>query len=92
MKLRPFKELIALSKEKLDEILIPVRVKQLKAQAQVEQAKIEEEILRKETKVTEMMADKEVNFSKLIDALDEISLLELRKEQYGEVISQMFPE
>lgn len=91
MILRPFKEMIALSKEKLDEAMAPIRAKQVKSQAELEMAKLEADILTKETRVTELVAQKEINFPKLLDSLDEIALLERRQAQYQDVLAQLFP-
>lgn len=92
MKLKPFKTLIGLSKEKLDEAMAPIRARQVKSQAELEQAKLDADILTKETAVQEMLTNKTVDFPKLMDSLDEIALLERRKSQYDEVLEQLFPE
>lgn len=92
MKLKPFKEMIGLSKEKLDEAMAPIRARQVRLQANLEQSKLESDIVGKETLVQEMLTSKTVDFPKLMDRLDEIALLERRKEQYDEVLAQLFPE
>lgn len=92
MKLRPFKELIGLSKEKLDEAMAPIRARQVKAKAELEMSRIDSDLLDKETKVQELCAEKDINLTKLLDILDEIALLERRKKQYGKVLEQLFPE
>lgn len=92
MKLKPFKEMIGLSKEKLDEAMAPIRARQVRLQANLEQSKLESDIVGKETQVQEMLTSKTVDFPRLMDRLDEIALLERRKEQYDEVLSQLFPE
>lgn len=91
MKLRPFKEMIGLSKEKLDEAMAPIRAKQVKSKAELEMAKLEADILTKETKIQEACIDKDINLPKLIDMLDEVALLERRLNQYGKVLKQLFP-
>ena len=40
MKLKPFKDLIALSKEKLDEALAPIRARQVKAKAELDRKSV----------------------------------------------------
>lgn len=92
MQLKPFKELIGLSKEKLDEAMAPIRARQVRLQANLEQSKLESDIVTKETQVQEMLTSKTVDFPKLMDKLDEIALLERRKEQYNDVLAQLFPE
>lgn len=92
MKLKPFKELIALSKEKLDEAMAPIRARQVKSQAELEMAKLDASILTAETDVQESCAQKDIHLPSLINKLDNLALLERRKEQYGEIITQLFPE
>ena len=92
MKLKPFKEMLSLSKEKLDEAMAPIRARQVQANADLEMSKLDADILTKETAVQEMCTEKDVNLPKLIDRLDEIALLERRKEQYEKVLSQLFPK
>lgn len=92
MELRPFKELIAMSKEKLNEAMAPVRAKMVQSQAQLEMAELEGQILTLETEAQEMCIEKSINFKRLFDKLDEIALLERRKEQYKKVLGQLFPE
>ena len=91
MKLKPFRELIAMSKEKLDEAMAPIRARQVKSQAELEMAKLDAEILTHEGQVQEMCTQKEINFPNLLDKLDKIALLERRKKQYGDVLRQLFP-
>lgn len=92
MQLKPFKELIALSKEKLDEAMAPIRARQVKSKAELEMAKLDADILSKETNVQEMCAAKDIDLPMLMERLDEIALLERRKKQYGKVLQQLFPE
>ena len=92
MKLQPYQEIIKLSEEKLNETMAPLRAKRMKSKAQLEMAKLEEKIAEKQDKVQEMCLDKDINFDKLLDSLDETALLERRKDQYDEVLKQLFPK
>lgn len=92
MELKPFKELISLSKEKLDEAMAPLRARQVKAKAELEMSKLETEILTLETKVQEMCTEKDINLCGVLDRLDDIGLLERRRDQYEKVLAQLFPE
>lgn len=92
MKLKPFKELVGMSKEKLNEAMAPIRARQVQAKADLEMSKIEADILNKETAIQEMCTDKDIDLPKLIDKLDEVALLERRKAQYGKVLKQLFPD
>jgi hypothetical protein len=92
MKLKPFKEVIALSKEKLSEALAPIRARKVKSQAELEMAKLDDELIRLEAEVQEMCAKEDINFTNLLDKLDKAALLERRKAQYERVLSELFPE
>jgi 3-isopropylmalate dehydratase small subunit len=92
MKLKPFKDLIAMSKEKLDEALAPIRARQVKTQAELKLAEIDEKIVTKETEVQELCTGKSIDFEKLLKTLDDIALLERRKKQYDKVLSELFPD
>lgn len=90
--LRPFKELIALSKEKLDEAMAPVRARKVKAVAELELAELDTELVNNETKLQEICTSKDINFKQLMDTLDDIALVERRQKQYSEVLEQLFPK
>ena len=91
MQIKPFKELIALSKEKLDEAMAPIRARQVKAQAELEMSTLDSDALTLELKVQELCVEKKIDFKKLLDTLDEVALIERRKEQYRKVLEQLFP-
>lgn len=90
--LRPFKELIALSKEKLDEAMAPVRAAKAKAQARLKVAEIDEKMVRLESEIQEMVTEKNIDFDRMADKIDELELLELRQTRFVEIIGQLFPE
>lgn len=90
--IKPFKELIAMSKEKLNEAMAPLRARAVKAQAEMEMTKLESDVIALQSSVQEMCVEKEINFTRLFDKLDEIALLERRLEQYNDVLSQLFPD
>jgi hypothetical protein len=92
MKLKPFKDLIALSKEKVDEALAPLRAATAQAKATLKQAEIDEKIAAISQQVQEMATSKDINFDAIADKLDEAALLELRKSRFTEITSQLFPE
>lgn len=92
MKLKPFKELVAMSKEKLDEAMAPIRAKQVRSKAELEMAELEAEILTTETRIHEMCIEKEINFKKLIEASDKHALLVRRQKQYEDILDQLFPK
>lgn len=91
MKLKPFAELIALSKEKLDEAMAPIRARQVKSKAEMEMAQLDADLLTQETEVQEMCCKKDIDFKSLLAKLDSIALLERRKKQYHKVLAELFP-
>lgn len=92
MKLKPFKEIIGMSKERLSEALAPIRARKVKSQAELEMAKLDDELIRLEADIQEMCSKEEINFPTLLDKLDKVALLERRKKQYGKVLGELFPE
>lgn len=91
MKLKPFAEIIAMSKEKLAESLAPIRARKVRSQAELEMAKLDDEIVRLEADVQEQCAKEDINFPSLLDKLDKAALLERRRAQYEDVLKQLFP-
>jgi hypothetical protein len=91
MKLKPFKEIIAMSKEKLAESLAPIRARKVRSQAELEMAKLDDELIRLEADIQEQCAKEEISFPSLLDKLDKVGLLERRKKQYEKVLGELFP-
>jgi hypothetical protein len=91
MKLKPFAEIIAMSKEKLAESLAPIRARKVRSQAELEMAKLDDELVRLEAEVQESCAKEEISFPNLLDKLDRVALLERRKAQYEKVLAELFP-
>ena len=92
MKLPAYKKVLKMAKDKVDEALAPVRTIRAKKQAELEMAKLDEEIATQEAKITEMCCSAEVNFAKLIDEQDKLALTERRKKQYEKILREMFPD
>lgn len=90
--LKPFKELVAMTKEKLDEAMLPLRVRAAKAKAEGEVIKLEEKLLTLEGKINEACAQKELDFSKIGDLMDEYDLTERRLKQINDLVTALFPE
>jgi hypothetical protein len=92
MKLKPFKDIIGMSKEKLNEALAPIRARKVKVQAEMKKSEIDEKIVVLESEVQEMCSVQEINFDNLCEKLDKIALLERRKKQYDKVLGELFPK
>lgn len=92
MKLKPFREVIAMSKEKLDEALAPIRAKQVKMQAELKMAELDEQVVSLEAQTQELCAQKQIDFDKLLGLMDKADLIERRRKQYRKVLEELFPE
>lgn len=92
MELRPFKDMIALSEDKLKEEMAPIRARNIKSQAELEMSRLEANILKAETSVQEMCARPDICFTEVLNDLDDIDLMERRKRKCSDAIKQLFPE
>ena len=92
MKLTPYKKLLTMAKEAVDATLAPVRAHAAKKLAELEMAKLDERIATLESELITACSQKDVNFNKIIDKLDEIGLAERRKKQFENIVAEMFPE
>jgi len=90
--LKPFREALAMTKQAIEEALIPIRVAQAKKQGEMEQLKIDEQILNLEGKLQEATVSNPINYDKVINYIDEIELLNRRKEQFDKIIEELFAE
>ena len=91
MKLTPYKELLAMTKEKIDEALAGSRANTALCKAQLEVAKIDEALATSQGKINEECSKKDLDFNVIIDLLDEVALAERRRSQFQQIIDQMFP-
>lgn len=91
MQLRPLSEILAASKEKLDEIRAPIRAKAAKAKAAMYEAKLENELADLENKLNDLATSKELDFEKMADAIDEMEIKEHRLARIQEITDQLFP-
>jgi hypothetical protein len=90
-KVKPFVEVVALSKEKLDEALAPIRARSAKAKAEMAQAKLEEEMVTLEREIHELCASKDINFDSIIGKIDRYELTERKCQQIDGLIGELFP-
>ena len=92
MKLPAYRDVLKMSKEKLDDTLVPVRVIRARKQAELEMAKLEENIATITAGLQELCCQKEINFSMLIEQQNKIAISERKKRQYQKILDEMFPE
>jgi len=90
--IKSFKELITMGKEKLEETLIPLRVRTAKAKAEIIKVELEGKLLELEAKIHKACAEKEINFVSVADMMDEYELLERRLKQINGLVFNLFPE
>lgn len=90
-KVKPFVEVIAMTKEKLDEALAPIRARSAKAKAEMAQAKLEEKMVTLEREIHEACANKDLDFDCIISKIDQYELTERKNAQIKELIDDLFP-
>jgi len=90
MKLLKYADLIAMSKELKDKALAPIRAKQAAVRFDAKLAELEEKKMDAEAKVQELCAVNPLDVDKLIDALDDIAILERRMVKVVAVKEQLF--
>lgn len=88
---KSFKELVSMTKEKLDEVMIPLRVRGAKVKAESVVIELEGKLLKLEAQINEACASKEPDFNKITDLIDEYDLAERRKKQIDTLVAQLFP-
>lgn len=91
MKLISYSEALRAGKDKISDMLIPLRVNRARKQAELEMCKLEEDIARKEAALHEACCAEEVNFNRLIEMQDTLGLLERRHKQFQKIVDEMFP-
>lgn len=91
-KMKSYKELVSMTKEKLDEAMVPLRVRSAKAKAEITASKLEEEMLELETEINEMCAEKDINFEAIINKIDSYDLKERKLNQVTGLVEQLFPK
>ena len=90
--IKSFKELITLTKEKLEESMIPLRVRSAKAKAEIIKVELETKLADLEMKINEKAAQKDIEFLKVIELVDEYELTERRLKQVTGLVTQLFPD
>ncbi len=92
MVLLPYKEVLAWSKDKIKEALVPIHAAQAKQQGQLESLKINEKIVSLEAEIQELQMQHPFPWDSFIDKMDALALLERRKGKFEQYIGQLFPE
>ena len=88
---KPFAEVLKMSKEALDDALAPIRARSARAKADMVGVKLEEEMIDLERRIHESCAEKELNFDKIINLVNQFDLAERKKKQVGKLVAELFP-
>ncbi len=91
-KVKSFAEVLAMSKEKLDSALAPIRARSAKAKANLVSAELEEQMFTLEREIHEACTEKELDFDRIIAKIDRYELLERKSKQVDDLIGELFPE
>ncbi len=92
MALLKYKDVLVLCKDKIKEALAPLRAREMKKKAELEVCKIDSQIAEKEQKIQEIASEYPIDFHRMIDAIDDLDLITRRKEQFEQIINEMFGE
>lgn len=91
-KMKSYKQLLSMTKEKFDDAMVPLRVRSAKAKAEIVAAKLEEEMLELETEINTMCAEKDIDFAKIIEKIDSYDLKERKLGQVNGLVKELFPK
>jgi len=90
--LKPYRAILAMTAEKIDEALAPIRARSAKARADLELCRLEEEMATIESEIHTLCTQKELDFNKIAAKIDTFELKERRKTQITRLVSELFPE
>jgi hypothetical protein len=90
MAILKYKDVLVMCKDKIKEMMAPLRAHEMKKKAEFEIAKLESQIAEKEQKVQELASQYPVEFASLLTALDDLELTKRRKKQFEKIIVEMF--
>lgn len=91
MKLKSFTEMLAMGPDQINAELAGPRAATAKARSTLLLAELNEKIVKKQQQVTEACCNKDINFERVADLLDELELLEMRTDRIQNIIDQLFP-
>lgn len=92
MGLLKYKDALVLCKEKIKEAMAPLRAREMRKKGELEICKIDSDIADKEQKIQEYASTYPIDFDKLLNAIDDLDLIKRRKEQFENIIEELFSE
>lgn len=87
-----YKDLLLLAKEKIDEAMAPLRAREMRKKGELEVIKLEAEIAEHESKMQKMKSTYPLNYESILDHIDELNLLQRRKDKFEEIIAELFAD
>lgn len=90
-KVKSFQEILAMTKQGIDEALAPIRARAVRAKATVEVSKLEERLVALEREIQEECVKQDINFTKVLDKIDEYELAQRRVTQFNKLTDDLFP-
>ncbi len=90
--IKPFKQLLTMTKQMVEEAMIPLRVRAAKAKADSKIIQLEEAMLGLESEINLLCAEKELDFDKIATKMDAYEMTDRRKSQVQKLIDSLFPK
>lgn len=89
--LKPFKDIVRMTKDGMDTMLAPVRERQVKAKVTLKLAQIDEELVRLEREIQEAWASKEPDLEAIYVKVNKYELAERQSRVFTKMMEDMFP-
>lgn len=90
MAMMKYTEILSLAKDKIKEVMAPLRAHEMKKKGELEVAKLEGTIAEKDQVIQELASQYPIDFDRIINALDDLELTKRRKDQFSTIINEMF--
>jgi len=90
MKLLKYAELIAMSKELKDKAMAPIRAEQARIRFDAKVAELKEKKMDAEAKIQELCAVNPLDVDRLVDAVDDVAILDRRISKVLELKTELF--
>jgi hypothetical protein len=90
MALPKYAEILKMAKDKVKELMAPLRATEMKKKAELEISKLECIIAEKEENVQNIASQYPIDFDKMIEAVDELDLTKRRLSQFQNIIDELF--
>ena len=92
MKLKPYAELLAMTKDAVNEMLAPIRAAKVQKKAEMKMLDLDIKLANLEQEVNELCTKEDIDFDRVIAKQNEHALAEREKKQLATIIAQLFPE